>query len=135
VRLFADPDAEKEGKEDDDTIVQSDLLVICDANKRGRWGCMGAPDFVLEILSPSTREKDTIQKKELYLEAGVREYWLIDGEAKTLEVNIRKESTEEGGEPVWEEHLYHENDTVGVHIFDGKLQIPLAEVFAKAALY
>lgn len=47
---------------DDKTMVQPDLLILCDLNKLKRWGIMGAPDFVLEVLSQSTRKKDCVKK-------------------------------------------------------------------------
>ncbi len=63
---------------DDKTMVQPDVLILCDSNKIKKWGIMGAPDFILEVLSPSTKRKDCIKKLEKYREAGVKEYWMID---------------------------------------------------------
>ena len=63
---------------DDKTMVQPDVLVVCDKEKIKGFGIYGAPDFVLEILSRSTRKKDMGIKLEKYIEAGVREYWIID---------------------------------------------------------
>ena len=63
---------------DNKTMVQPDVLIVCDLDKVRRWGVMGAPDFVLEVLSPSTKRKDCIKKLEKYREAGVKEYWMID---------------------------------------------------------
>lgn len=63
---------------DNRTIVQPDVLIVCDRGKIKRWGILGAPDFILEILSPSTKRKDCIKKLDKYMEAGVREYWMID---------------------------------------------------------
>ena len=63
---------------DDKTMVQPDVLVLCDKSKVRKWGIMGAPDFVLEVLSPSTKRKDCIKKLEKYREAGVKEYWILD---------------------------------------------------------
>ncbi len=59
------------------TVVQPDLLVVCDQSKLDERGCRGAPDFIAEILSPSTSAKDQIQKLALYECHGVREYWII----------------------------------------------------------
>ncbi|MCL2558397.1 MAG: Uma2 family endonuclease [Treponema sp.] len=78
VRLFYEED------ESDDTVVQPDLSVICDPKKLGREGGWGAPDFVAEILSPSNTAIEMQRKFTLYREAGVREYWIIDGENKTV---------------------------------------------------
>ncbi len=69
---------------DNKTIVQPDVLVICDKSKIKRWGIMGAPDFVLEVLSESTKRKDSLTKISKYAAAGVREYWIIDPDNKKL---------------------------------------------------
>ncbi len=63
---------------DDRTMIQPDVVVLCDRGKIRRWGIMGAPDFVAEILSPATRRKDAVKKLEKYITAGVREYWILD---------------------------------------------------------
>jgi len=60
-----------------DTVVQPDVLVVCDPNKLDRRGVRGAPDWVVEVLSPSTAGHDQIRKRQLYERHGVREYWLI----------------------------------------------------------
>lgn len=60
-----------------DTVVQPDVLVVCDSNKLDRRGVRGAPDWVVEVLSPSTAGHDQIKKRQLYERHGVREYWLI----------------------------------------------------------
>jgi Uma2 family endonuclease len=60
-----------------DTVVQPDVLVVCDSNKLDRRGIRGAPDWVVEVLSPSTAGHDQIKKRKLYEYHGVREYWLI----------------------------------------------------------
>jgi Uma2 family endonuclease len=69
---------------DDRTMVQPDIVIVCDKSKIKRWGIMGAPDFVVEVLSPSTGRKDRHKKLAKYLNAGVREYWLIDPDKKVL---------------------------------------------------
>jgi Uma2 family endonuclease len=73
VRL---PKAE-EGDDQIDTVVQPDILVICDKRKIDRRGVRGAPDWVVEVLSPSTAGIDHVKKRRIYEQAGVREYWLI----------------------------------------------------------
>ncbi|MER2552481.1 MAG: Uma2 family endonuclease [Thauera sp.] len=60
-----------------DTVVQPDLVVVCDRRKLDERGCRGAPDWVVEVLSPSTAGHDLILKRRLYARAGVREYWLV----------------------------------------------------------
>jgi Uma2 family endonuclease len=78
VRLFYEED------ESDDTVVQPDLTVICDKKKRGEEGCRGAPDLVVEVLSPSNSAIEMERKLGLYEEAGVREYWVVDPQNKGI---------------------------------------------------
>lgn len=59
-----------------DTVVQPDVFVVCDPNKLGRRGVRGAPDWILEVLSPSTAGRDQIKKRQLYERCGIKEYWL-----------------------------------------------------------
>ncbi|KAI5912714.1 Uma2 family endonuclease [Thauera sp. 2A1] len=66
-----------EADRDIDTVVQPDLVVVCDRAKLDERGCRGAPDWVVEILSPSTAGHDLILKRRLYERVGVREYWLV----------------------------------------------------------
>jgi len=69
---------EREESDDEiETVVQPDLAVVCDASKLDEKGCRGAPDWVIEVLSPSTASKDHVRKKSLYERHGVREYWLV----------------------------------------------------------
>jgi Uma2 family endonuclease len=76
VRLFYEAD------ESDDTVVQPDLVVVCDPEKLGPEGCRGAPDMAVEILSPSNTAIEMNLKLSLYQEAGIREYWTVDPENK-----------------------------------------------------
>ena len=83
VRLF-----EKDGDSPDDvdTMVEPDISVVCDKNKLDKNGCKGAPDLVIEILSPSTVRHDQFVKLGLYQRAGVREYWIVEPETQTVQV-------------------------------------------------
>jgi len=83
VRLF-----EKEDDTPGDvyTVVQPDLSVICDPGRTDVHGCKGAPDLVIEVLSPSTARYDKLLKFNLYRRAGVKEYWLVDPEARVVSV-------------------------------------------------
>ncbi len=65
-------------REDRKTIVEPDISVICDKNKLTDRGCTGAPDWIIEIVSPSNSSHDYILKLNLYANAGVREYWIVD---------------------------------------------------------
>ena len=78
VRLFYRED------DCDDTVVQPDITVVCDEKKRGGEGCRGAPDLVVEILSPSNSASEMGRKFRLYRNAGVREYWVLSPEDKVL---------------------------------------------------
>ncbi|MBQ4577016.1 MAG: Uma2 family endonuclease, partial [Firmicutes bacterium] len=73
---------------DDKTMVQPDVFVVCDRNKLTGYTVEGAPDLIVEILSPSTKRKDMTIKLNKYLEAGVREYWLVDPEKKKVIVYL-----------------------------------------------
>lgn len=69
------------------TIVQPDLMVVCDRSKLDQKRCNGAPDFIIEIVSPSNPADDYIRKLYHYKNAGVREYWIVDARRKTVTVN------------------------------------------------
>lgn len=72
--------------EDDKTVVEPDISVICDPNKLTDKGCTGAPDWIIEIVSPGNPTHDYIRKLNLYLDAGVREYWIVDPMQKSVHV-------------------------------------------------
>jgi len=82
VRLFYEED------ESDDTVVQPDIMVVCDKGKIGDEGIRGAPDLVVEILSPSNTAREMGRKFRLYQNAGVKEYWVVSPEDKTLETYL-----------------------------------------------
>lgn len=70
--------------EDIDTVVQPDICVICDPEKLDNAGCIGAPDLIVEILSPGNNRKELRNKYEVYEESGVREYWIIHPDEQTV---------------------------------------------------
>ncbi len=76
--VYPVPFAVKLFEDDDKTVVEPDISVICDPNKLTDRGCTGAPDWIVEIVSPSTSSHDYIRKLNLYAKAGVKEYWIID---------------------------------------------------------
>lgn len=92
------------------TIVQPDLMVVCDKDKLDGKRCNGAPDFIIEIVSPSNPSDDYIRKPYYYKTAGVREYWIVDPRRKTVTVNC------------FERNLlniqYSFESTIKVNIFD-----------------
>ncbi|MDR2471624.1 MAG: Uma2 family endonuclease, partial [Treponema sp.] len=80
VRLFYEED------ESDDTVVQPDIVVICDEAKKGYEGCRGAPELAVEILSPSNTAIEMERKLNLYREAEIGEYWIADPKNKHIRV-------------------------------------------------
>jgi Uma2 family endonuclease len=78
------PKSRKKGNEFIDTVVQPDLCVICDLEKIDAAGCLGAPDWIIEILSPHTSAKDLRQKFDVYEKSKVGEYWVADPVAGTM---------------------------------------------------
>lgn len=72
--------------EDDRNYVEPDISIICDSNKLNDKGCVGAPDWVIEIVSPSSRKMDYYNKLFKYRTAGVREYWVVDPDRKIVTV-------------------------------------------------
>ena len=105
---------------DDRTMVQPDLIILCGKDKIKRWGIMGAPDFILEILSKTTRRKDCTKKLQKYSDAGVREYWILDPEKQMLLAYdfIHDDLP----------CIYPLRGTAGLAIYDGQLQIDLDEI-------
>jgi Uma2 family endonuclease len=115
VRLF--PQAEHS----DDIYVEPDIVVVCDKSKIDHRGCNGAPDLVVEILSPSTAHYDQVVKFRLYQKAGVREYWILDGGSRVLYAHILSNGN-------YITNVYDEADEAPVSVLPGCV-IPLNEVF------
>jgi len=118
VRLFP-----KEDKSDN-TVVQPDLLVVCDDKKLAKGSVNGAPDMVIEILSPSNTHSELFLKFNYYLEAGVKEYWIIDPEIKRIQVNVY-----ENGRYICS--VFKENACVPVTVLPG-LEIAFKELWELA---
>lgn len=106
---------------DDKTMVQPDILILCDKSKICKWGINGAPDFCLEIISESTGRKDYIKKLQKYTEAGVKEYWIIDPFRKVLLSYHWKDN--------YFPHMRPLEGKAGLELYDGKLELDL-EVIA-----
>ena len=106
---------------DNKTMVQPDVVIVCDEDKIRDKLIYGAPDFVLEILSPSTRRKDMFIKSEKYCNAGVKEYWMIDPKKKAL---IAYDFADEDVIP---EMIPLEGE-YPMKLYDGKLKIDLDEI-------
>jgi Uma2 family endonuclease len=96
-RVFAAPFdvllPEESGQTEDEVpnVVQPDLAVICDPSRLRPFGCLGAPDWVIEILSPYTSRRDMAEKRSLYERHGVREYWVVDPGNRYVHVYLRGE--------------------------------------------
>jgi len=106
----------------DDTVVQPDMIVVCDQHKlvNGK-SCLGAPDLVVEVISPASTKMDKLLKFKKYLHAGVKEYWILDPIANIVEAYILK-----NGEYVV--NSYSAADTITVSAF-ADCEITLADVF------
>ena len=105
----------------DNNVVQPDIIIFCDRSKLDGTGCKGAPDMTIEILSPSSIRRDRIVKLRLYQDAGVREYWIVDPDSKTVSVH-----TLENGKYI--ANAYSDEDVAPVSILDG-CEIDLRKVF------
>lgn len=73
------------------SVVQPDICLVCDASKLDKQGCNGAPELVIEILSPGNSQREMDDKFELYQEAGVQEYWLVEPAQKAVFVYVLNE--------------------------------------------
>lgn len=83
-------------EKDDKTYLEPDISVICDSEKLDEKGCHGAPDWIIEIVSPSSKPRDYIKKMIKYNMAGVREYWIVDHEKNRITVyNFEHDTVED----------------------------------------
>jgi Uma2 family endonuclease len=104
------------------TVVQPDLCIICDDSKLDERGGIGAPDLIVEILSPGNTTREMKNKFRLYEEAGVREYWLVEPNDRIVLVYVLRAGKYIGLQPFTEE------DNVESEIFEGLL-VPVNELF------
>ena len=112
VNLFAD----------DTTFVEPDISVVCDRDKLSERGCEGAPDFVVEVVSPSNPEMDYISKLNMYREAGVRECWICDPQrARVLAYRFDTEAVMD---------TYPFSETVPAEIFPG-FEVNFADIIER----
>jgi Uma2 family endonuclease len=117
VRLFPVED------QSDDTVVEPDITVVCDSSKLDDRGCNGAPDLVIEIVSPSSERYDRIIKFNKYREAGVREYWIVDPKGSIVSVYMLRDGQ-------YMAVNYDDTATVPVTVLPGCV-IDLKTVFAE----
>ncbi len=114
----------EKGEKDIKTVVEPDIVVICDKSKLDNDGCKGAPDLIVEITSPSTARKDRVEKFNLYEKYGVKEYWIVEPDLKIVNVFALQENNRYG-----RPEIYTEEDKIKVSIFDD-LSIDLKDVFS-----
>jgi len=106
---------------DNRTMVQPDLIVLCKRDKFQMGRVFGEPDLVVEVLSPSSKKKDTVIKLNKYRNAGVREYWVVDPDKKNIVVYDLENNAGLT--------LYSFMDKIPVGIFEGKCEVDFAEVY------
>ena len=106
------------------TVIQPDISIVCDKNKLDKHGCVGAPDLIVEILSPSTASKDHIKKRRLYEQHKVNEYWLVDPSNRIVTIyNLENKSY---GKP----QVFNASAKIIPALFP-ELEIDMSEVFPK----
>ncbi|MFC4768232.1 Uma2 family endonuclease [Effusibacillus consociatus] len=119
VRLFA----ENDNDENVYNVVQPDITVVCEKSKIDDKGCKGSPDLIVEVLSPATAKKDKNEKRKLYQQAKVKEYWIVDPLNETVEVFMLKEDGK-----FHDSETYSKEDQLKVGIFED-LTIDLKLIF------
>lgn len=107
---------------DIDTVVQPDICVVCDSEKLDELGCIGAPDLIVEILSPGNNRKELRNKYEVYEESGVKEYWIIHPNEQTLLIYFLQNGT------YVPSRLYTAGDVVESRVITG-FMLELDQVF------
>jgi len=111
----------KSGK--DSTVVQPDLCIVCDASKLDKHGCNGAPDLTLEILSPGNSKHEMDIKFKIYQESGVKEYWIVDCERRSILIfSLQAHHTMSGLKP------FTEGETIRSPLFPD-LRIQVTDIF------
>lgn len=113
----------REGDDEVDTVIQPDLVVVCDQDKLDDAGMRGAPDLTLEVLSPSTSARDNIEKLRLYEKHGVKEYWIVHPTDKIVWVYTLLDNGEYGRPDIYDDH-----STIPVGVLPG-LEIDMSRVF------
>ncbi|MEN8120047.1 MAG: Uma2 family endonuclease [Bacteroidota bacterium] len=118
----------KKGEKSDDKIcnvVQPDITVICNPDKLDDKGCIGAPDLIVEILSPATRRKDLKDKYKLYEQSGVKEYWIVYPNEKIIYQYVLNNKNK-----YEQKDIYTDDDKISPNIFPD-LTIEFNDIFDK----
>jgi Uma2 family endonuclease len=106
------------------TVVQPDIIVVCDPSKLDERGCLGAPDLAIEIVSPGSAKMDVKEKFNLYERSGIREYWIVFPGEKIVEVYFLNEI---GKYALIDKYV--DDEIVPVNVFNGELKVDLKEIF------
>lgn len=106
-----------------ENVVQPDVCIICDSSKIQEQGCVGAPDFIAEILSPSTRKKDLTLKRELYEEFYVPEFWAISVSERLIIRHLLNDGK-------YQQSVFTESATLTLKNFPD-LEVEIADLFAR----
>jgi Uma2 family endonuclease len=107
----------------EDTVFEPDIVVVCDKSKLDDKGCNGAPDLIVEILSPSSARMDKLLKYNKYQQSGVREYWIVDPDTTSVQAAILDNGR-------YYMTVYGEEDVAPVVVLPG-CEIVLKDVFAE----
>jgi Uma2 family endonuclease len=105
---------------DDRTVVQPDVIIVCNREKIKKQVIYGAPDFVLEVISPSSRQRDCVKKLGKYINAGVREYWMIDPDRRRIVTHLFDGDTDTA--------IFGFDQRIPVGIYGGRLKIDLMRI-------
>jgi Uma2 family endonuclease len=105
------------------TVVQPDICVICDEKKLDKKGCLGAPDLIIEILSPGNSKKEMRNKFDIYEESGVKEYWIVN----VMDKNVLIYTLNETGKFIGQ-RPYVEDEIMNSFVFP-ELSVDLNQVF------
>lgn len=106
-----------------DTVVQPDITVVCDEAKLDTQGCIGAPDIVIEVLSPGNTKKEMRDKLAIYQHAGIPEYWVVDPDrVHVIRYNLNENGAYQSSLP------FVEDDKVGSEVLEG-FELNLEEIF------
>jgi Uma2 family endonuclease len=103
-------------KKKDITVVQPDICVVCDESKLDELGCNGSPDLIVEIISPNNSKHDTVTKYNLYEEAGVLEYWIVDPMNRMVLVYILENGKYRGLHPFGEDMIIESHAIKGLKV-------------------
>ncbi len=113
----------KENNEDIFDVVQPDIIIVCDKKKIDDKGCIGPPDIVIEILSPSTASRDFLKKRMLYEKNKVKYYWIVSPDEKEIYIHQLQDNSKYG-----DPDIYKEKDKIKISNFKD-LEIDLSHVF------